>query len=203
MIYTRANMFRAAHLMVSNEDTRYYLNGVYIQPHPEKGVILTATDGHRLISIWDELGIFDHPEPVIVKADKATLMAAKAGKKDPHHKIIAIDTGYVEVVENNTGKMFVRQGPGIIDGTFPDYTRVIPSGTLTPTDASFNPDYLYTFQEAAREINPMWVSMSIHSVNNDMAAPHFVRMPPCCVGVIMPLLPTHYSPYKMPQDKWW
>src|SRR5450759_523711 len=50
------NYFRAANECRSTEETRYYLNGVYIAPHPDKGVILTATDGHRLISLHDEAG---------------------------------------------------------------------------------------------------------------------------------------------------
>ena len=38
----------------AKNDVRYYLNGFHVKPHPEKGVILTATDGHCLVTIHDE-----------------------------------------------------------------------------------------------------------------------------------------------------
>lgn len=37
----------------AKKDVRYYLNGFHIKPHHEQGVILTATDGHRLVTIHD------------------------------------------------------------------------------------------------------------------------------------------------------
>lgn len=40
-------------------DVRYYLKGFHVKPHPEKGVILTATDGHCLVTIHDEDGFSD------------------------------------------------------------------------------------------------------------------------------------------------
>ncbi|MDV5390775.1 beta clamp domain-containing protein [Shewanella xiamenensis] len=43
----------------AKNDVRYYLNGFHVKPHPEKGVILTATDGHCLVTIHDEDGFSD------------------------------------------------------------------------------------------------------------------------------------------------
>ncbi|WP_088211124.1 hypothetical protein [Shewanella sp. Shew256] len=43
----------------AKNDVRYYLNGFHVKPHPEKGVILTATDGHCLVTIYDEDGFSD------------------------------------------------------------------------------------------------------------------------------------------------
>lgn len=43
----------------AKNDVRYFLNGFHVKPHPEKGVILTATDGHCLINIHDEDGFSD------------------------------------------------------------------------------------------------------------------------------------------------
>lgn len=44
---------------MAKKDVRYYLCGMHIQPFAEGGTILTATDGHRAIMIWDEHGIAD------------------------------------------------------------------------------------------------------------------------------------------------
>lgn len=43
----------------AKQDVRSYLNGFHVKPHPEKGVILTATDGHCLVTIHDEDGYSD------------------------------------------------------------------------------------------------------------------------------------------------
>ncbi|WP_249554207.1 hypothetical protein [Shewanella sp. 8A] len=43
----------------AKNDVRYFLNGFHVKPHPEKGVILTATDGHCLVTIHDEDGFSD------------------------------------------------------------------------------------------------------------------------------------------------
>ncbi|GGY87924.1 hypothetical protein [Shewanella fodinae] len=40
----------------AKQDIRYYLNGFHIKPHPQVGVVLTATDGHRLVTIHDKEG---------------------------------------------------------------------------------------------------------------------------------------------------
>ncbi|MGI2095508.1 hypothetical protein [Shewanella glacialipiscicola] len=43
----------------AKDDVRDYLKGFHIKPHPEKGVVLTATDGHCLVTIHDEDGFSD------------------------------------------------------------------------------------------------------------------------------------------------
>lgn len=49
-----ADLFRIAYSCVSTEETRYYLNGVHLEPHPCGGAFMVATDGHRLIVVHDE-----------------------------------------------------------------------------------------------------------------------------------------------------
>lgn len=41
---------------VSTEGPRYYLSGLGVFPHKDKGVLLVATDGHRMGIIHDEAG---------------------------------------------------------------------------------------------------------------------------------------------------
>lgn len=43
----------------AKQDIRYYLNGFHVKPHPEKGVILTASNGHCLVTIHDKNGFAD------------------------------------------------------------------------------------------------------------------------------------------------
>lgn len=72
-----ADLFRAVSVAVSTEETRYYLNGVNVEQHPVKGVILTATDGHRLLCAHDENGETDGA--YIVPAGKDLIRATKIG----------------------------------------------------------------------------------------------------------------------------
>lgn len=66
--------FAAINLFSANCDVRYYLNGVFIEPHPEKGVIIVATDGHFLGLIHDPEGFVDRP--IIVGGISKPLISA-------------------------------------------------------------------------------------------------------------------------------
>ena len=48
-----AALFGAVDFAISNEETRYYLNGVYLTG-AEAGLIAVATDGHRIAEITDD-----------------------------------------------------------------------------------------------------------------------------------------------------
>ena len=77
-IDVNAMLFKAARECQSSEETRYYLGGVYVQPHPERGALLVATDGHRLIAIHDETGICE--KPAIVRT------IVRMRKQDPNDR---------------------------------------------------------------------------------------------------------------------
>lgn len=51
-----AKAYAAVMLAVSTEKTRYYLNGVLIEPCPIGGVNLVATNGHLIIAVHDKDG---------------------------------------------------------------------------------------------------------------------------------------------------
>lgn len=119
-IKCNADLFRIASKCQSIEATRYYLQGVYIEPHAVQGVMLTATDGHRMLCIHDETGSAD--ESAIVALSPAALKECKSGK---HAKrTLVLDGLNAEIVE---GDDVVAVSPRCkIDGTFPDYRRAIP-----------------------------------------------------------------------------
>jgi DNA polymerase-3 subunit beta len=48
--------FAAMALFMAKQDVRYYLNGISVEPHPDGGAIIVATDGHRLAVIHDPDG---------------------------------------------------------------------------------------------------------------------------------------------------
>lgn len=74
-----ADYFRRAMVACSSEDSRYYLQGVYVTTDPRGGAILAATDGHMLVVIRDPKAICRGSG--IVKLNKA--MRAALTSKTP------------------------------------------------------------------------------------------------------------------------
>lgn len=75
-----ADLFARAMLAISTEETRYYLQGVYVQPCPQGGALLTSTNGHWLINVRDPRGIVEGAG--IVTLNKAMKAALKADRSD-------------------------------------------------------------------------------------------------------------------------
>jgi len=105
---------------ISNDEARYNLNGLMIQIENEK-MNFVSTDGHRLsIATIDFTSSTDLPNSIIPKRAVS--------------EISKIITGLTEDVTINvsSNKISVHAGSVVftsklIDGSFPDYKRVIPS----------------------------------------------------------------------------
>jgi DNA polymerase-3 subunit beta len=109
---------------ISTEETRYYLNGIYLHVvdvggHPMLRAV--ATDGHRLaqVEIAAPRGAIGLPGVIVPRKCVAELQ-----------KLVEDGTNEV-VVEMSATKIRCSFGPVVltsklIDGTFPDYVRVIP-----------------------------------------------------------------------------
>lgn len=174
MIQFGTELYRVAFDFTSKEETRYYLNGVFVEPHPVAGVMLTATDGHRLICIRDETGYAD--ESAIIRLDKREL---------DYHKSA--------VIENDSSNGLGTR----IDGTYPDYKRVIPKVDVSKPFqiGSFNCDYVGSFAKAGRTLwklatpGDRHFSNAMCVVSNDAGGPALVLFPstPFAFGVLMPM----------------
>jgi DNA polymerase-3 subunit beta len=107
---------------VSTEETRYYLNGVFVHAPQGADLRFAATDGHRLargvMALPDGAqGMPDIIIPTKVVKVLTTLLGRHEGSVDVRVSATSIR---VEIGET------VVQAK-LIDGTFPDYTRVIPT----------------------------------------------------------------------------
>jgi len=109
---------------ISTEETRYYLNGIYLHVSDEAQPVLkaAATDGHRLarVTVPRPEGAQGMPGVIIPRKCVAEL-----------RKLLDEVDGTVQVSLSDSK---VRFGLGnavltskLIDGTFPDYSRVIPT----------------------------------------------------------------------------
>jgi DNA polymerase-3 subunit beta len=111
---------------ISTEETRYYLNGIYLHAAKRERVPVlraVATDGHRLASVEVPLpeGAERMPGVIVPRKTVAEL-----------RKLIEEVDGEVRVELSET-KIRFAFGDSVltsklIDGTFPDYERVIPEG---------------------------------------------------------------------------
>lgn len=109
---------------ISTEETRYYLNGIFLHVSDEVQPLLkaAATDGHRLarVTVPRPSGSEGMPDVIVPRKCVAEL-----------RKLLDEVDGTVQVSLSETK---VRFGLGtailtskLIDGTFPDYSRVIPT----------------------------------------------------------------------------
>jgi DNA polymerase-3 subunit beta len=111
---------------ISTEETRYYLNGIFIHVAEIDGRALlraVATDGHRLARL-------ELPAPAGAVGMPGVILPRKAVAEIQR----LIEDAQNEVtVEVSANKMRFAFGEALlttklIDGTFPDYARVIPAG---------------------------------------------------------------------------
>jgi hypothetical protein len=149
-------MFRAAAECRSTEETRYYLNGVYVAPHPEKGVVLTATDGHRLISLHDEAGKCSAPKIINIDAKAIDVTAYNALRKAMPGETPRIVVGEDGIVTVGTYRSLKSC---FIDGSYPDWPLVVrrllakaKEGKHAP--ASYNQKYVASFGKIATMLSP-------------------------------------------------
>lgn len=202
MIKINADYLRLAMLCASTEETRYYLNGVYVEPHHENGVLLVATDGHRLIVIHDANGVCNGL-PVIIRRDKDFLKACKTDRKAEYPRIVEIENDIASVkvpdVEGNTNGISAAQmASPFIDGTYPDYRRVVPDYHEGQCGA-FNSSYLADFGKIAAELTGQRQA-HIKLRAKDETSPALVQLnTPIAFGVLMPIRDT--SPTGLP-DFW-
>lgn len=110
---------------ISTEETRYYLNGVYLHAAKNQGAAVlrtVATDGHRLARM--EVGLPEGAEqiPGVIIPRKTINELYKLVENGGEKVEIALSESKIRF--SLGGAVLVSK---LIDGTFPDYERVIPT----------------------------------------------------------------------------
>lgn len=144
----------------SKEDSRFYLQGVYITP-ATRGVYLIATCGHKLALWHDKTGTIEG-KPQIIRVDKNLISSLKKDKITENIQITENEIALVDITwswlqqkpfKEVTKKSSFNELSGFfIDGTFPDWERTFPSrsgkGQLIPIpipSISVNAKYINEF----------------------------------------------------------
>lgn len=193
----------AALQAVSKEQLRYHLTGVFLDA---RGYI-ASTNGHILFAARcdDARKLASCPSPapgglsgVIVPAD-ALLQAGKAARKTKlaRHRIERDERGQWWIL---LGVARIAFTP--IDGSFPDWARVVPTAPETRTAAHFQPQYIAALGNMAKALRDgAKDAASQFTLHQDGANPALVTFP-CkdegkpradCLAVIMPYRMDSYA----------
>lgn len=175
---------------VSKEEARYYLNGICIEP-AEGGAVCVATDGHRLGARFDKGGlavgstITRLPNEIKMPPKLLAspwLVGMSTGNGKGHISVVEAATQRDEedTAERAIARVedcLLRVGHAFINGTFPDWRRVIPEAADEDAVRGFNGLYFKDFGK--------YVTIR----GRDEASPHLVRIhdDPDFVGVLMPM----------------
>ena len=167
-------------IAVSTEETRYYLNGIFMGYERRNAAHLfrtVATDGHRLVRCWLPEAHTMRGAPLALPAPEAPAEAKRKGKAKTAkprkakgdqaavapqwgamtaivprescrvlHKLLQRTEGKVQLASHGEGTnehryVFAaddwRLVTKVIDGSFPDYARVLPPESEVKTSATF------------------------------------------------------------------
>jgi DNA polymerase III subunit beta len=123
---------------ISTEETRYYLNGIYLHSAMSGGkpaLRAVATDGHRLAQVELPLPAGAKDMPGVIVPRKTVLELARLAEDSDGDVRIELSSSKIRV---STPRVVLTSK--LIDGTFPDYERVIPQGndkTMEVDNAAF------------------------------------------------------------------
>ncbi len=110
---------------ISTEETRYYLNGIYFHAVEDEGEMMmraVATDGHRLAQAQTTAPDGSDGMPGIIVPRKAVAEIQKLLEEPDASVTIELSDTKIRFTVNQ-----VVMTSKLIDGTFPDYNRVIPA----------------------------------------------------------------------------
>ncbi len=117
-------LFDKAKFAISTEETRYYLNGVYMHVAQADGQPMlrcVATDGHRLARIDAPLPVGADEMPGVIVPRKTVAELRKLLDDDDTDIAVSVSETKVRFATPT-----LTLTSKVIDGTFPDYSRVIP-----------------------------------------------------------------------------
>lgn len=105
---------------MAHQDVRYYLNGLLLELGPDN-IRAVATDGHRL-ALFDTETALEMESPLqIIVPRKGVQELIRLLEESEEEAAIRISSNHIQISLN--GLQFTSK---LIDGKFPDYSRVIP-----------------------------------------------------------------------------
>ncbi len=119
------NLINKTKFAISNEETRYFLNGLYFNissNEKSSSITFVGTDGHRLASSSVNANKLDKEVPGVIVPKKTI---------NELSKLLSDETEDIEIhISSNKIIFYINKLiliSKLIDGNFPDYSRVIPN----------------------------------------------------------------------------
>ena len=121
---TLSDIFNKTQFAMAQQDVRFYLNGLLLEINAES-LNVVGTDGHRLAKTTTTLDKKSITEQSCIVPRKAIQELTRSLSDEKECR--------VSLVDNQASFSFsqVSLTTKLIDGTFPDYNRVIPAETTT------------------------------------------------------------------------
>lgn len=144
---------KAASRFMAVQDIRFYLNGLLIESNDLQTRIV-ATDGHTLFASRDDAkGDNEGSFTGIMPSDTVkAILSWKAPYKTANDAPVVLTTPDDPAGEHRAewcGNVVIFR---LIDGKFPDYSRVVPA-TIDAGISFFQPEYLLRCTKAAQDLN--------------------------------------------------
>ena len=134
-----AGMFSAAACIAPRCDIRDYLNGIYIKRSVHGGINIIATDGHRIIYFWDQIGSSSCDDIILPKNELMELikLSKKSINKDKTIKIRSSGKAFKASLNASSFKF------NLIDHKYPSVAGVVEN---VPTNPNTYHSLLYSAQ---------------------------------------------------------
>ncbi|MBF0460041.1 MAG: DNA polymerase III subunit beta [Magnetococcales bacterium] len=123
-----SEMLAKTHFAMSEDETRYALNGVFFQVVPFAGegegegmIRVVATDSHRLAMVQRSVAALPAEAREVIVPRKAVQEVRRLLEEDAQPVEVIVDDNYIQMVRPEV--MLVAK---LVEGRFPDYRRVIP-----------------------------------------------------------------------------
>ena len=116
------NLITKTSFAMGNQDWRHYLNGLYMMID-DKVITTVATDAHRLAMATSSLNEASSESTSGIVPRKSINEIGKLVSDESENVVIQL--GQTSIAANVSGTTFVSK---LIEGKFPDYEQVIPSG---------------------------------------------------------------------------
>jgi len=191
-IFLNVQNLKAVALAASTESTRYYLQGVYVSLS-KSGVRMVATNGHILLATYDGSKKQDETREIIIPSTTIKAFKPVKGQKD-------VELEQISASQWRLGGIIFTP----IDGTFPDYRRVIPASTpkaLDYTGYKFATKYLAIFENTARILG---LDFEVYPNRGNPALVRFAAAGQRVDYILGVIMPTRAASYRgeTPSPQW-
>ncbi len=148
---------------VSNDETRYHLNGVYFEVSATGNCRMVATDGHRMSLINKQLELSKNTVATGVIIPRKGLYEIKKIIESNHGDVEIAIEGSQFYLRNSTTILMIR----LIEGKYPNYQQFIPQNLTQKIKLNKN-DFLTSLERVALLANQKSKAVLLNLTKNKM-----------------------------------